>query len=65
MIDPEIWRIAAGVVREHGAEAGTLARRRIAAARDADTATLKTWLTVVAAIDEIQRIRPAEGERLN
>jgi len=65
MIDPEIWRLAAGVVRKHGAEAGTLARRRIAEARDADAATLRTWLLVVAAIDEIQRVCPAAGERPN
>jgi hypothetical protein len=65
MIDTEIWRIAAGVVRQHGDKAGALARERIAQVRDADAATLRIWLLVVAAIDEILRARPLEGECLN
>jgi len=61
--DSEIWRIAADAVRRHGDRAGALARRRIAEAADADAPTLRIGLTILAAIDEMLRDRPAAGER--
>ena len=64
-MDSEIWRIAVDAVRRHGDRAAAFARERIAGATDVDAATLRIWMTVVAAIDEILRARPAAGERMN
>jgi hypothetical protein len=65
MIESEIWRVAANAVRQHGDRAATVARERIAAAVDADAPTLRVWVMIVAAIDEILRDRRSAGERLN
>jgi hypothetical protein len=64
-MDSEILRIAADAVRRHGERAGTFVRQRIAEAADVDAATLRVWMRVVAAIDEILHAGPAAGERLN
>jgi len=64
--EPEIWRAAQGVINRYGAQAPAVAAKcahRLFMDNDLDGAA--AWRRVLRAIEELQRMRPKVGERLN
>ena len=64
--DLDIFRAAAVLIKPHGADAAIEAARRVGqylAAGDLEGSAL--WKRILAAITELTRTTPAEGERLN
>ena len=52
--DIDIWRAANILLKRHGADAATVAVEGCA-----------VWKRILAAVDELTRTKPAEGERVN
>ncbi len=64
--DIDIYRTASVLIREHGEEADFVAAQRADSFLDAgDMDGLAAWKRVLAAIKEIQREEPREGEVVN
>ena len=64
--DLDIWRAANILVKGHGADASLVAAQRadeLLAAGDVEGCAV--WKRILAAVDELARIKPAEGERVN
>lgn len=64
--DPDIWRAANMLVKRHGADAAVVAAQRadgLLAAGDPDGCAI--WKRILAAVAELARTVPAEGERVN
>lgn len=62
----DIWRAAHLLVKRHGADAETTAATRadeLLAQGDVDGQRI--WKRIVAAVRELQRTKPAAGERQN
>lgn len=64
--DPDIWRAAQLLVKRHGADA------RIVAAQHADELFNEgdldgaaVWKRILQAVEELQRVTPKVGERVN
>ena len=62
----DIWRTAALLVKRHGADARIAAAQRsderVAAG---DIESYAVWKRMLAAVAELTRMTPAEGERVN
>jgi hypothetical protein len=62
----DIWRTAKILIDSHGEDAWLEASQRADhALEDSNSECVKVWKRVVAAIDELQRQKPASGEALN
>lgn len=64
--DLDLWRAADILVKRHGADAETVAAQRadeLLAQGDVDGQRI--WKRIVAAVHELQRTKPAAGERRN
>ncbi len=61
--DLDIYRSANVLIREHGGEAALeVAQRADAMLAKGDVDGLAAWKRILAAIEEIRRTEPAEGE---
>jgi triphosphoribosyl-dephospho-CoA synthetase len=61
--DPDIWQAALLLVKRHGADATVVAAKRadeLLADGDVDG-----WKRILAAVNELSRTKPVEGERVN
>ncbi len=64
--DLDIFRTASVLIREHGEEADLEAAQRADSFLDAgDLDGQRVWKRVLAAVKEIQRQEPREGEAVN
>ncbi len=64
--DLDIYRTASVLIREHGDEADFVAAQRADSfLEDGDVDGSAIWKRVLAAIKEIQREEPEEGEAVN
>jgi hypothetical protein len=65
--DPDIWRAATLLLKRHGAQdaAGAAAKRAEELAADGDLEGYAVWKRILAAVSELARLKPAEGERVN
>lgn len=64
--DIDIWRTAKILIDSHGENAWLEASQRADhAVEDNNSDGVKVWKRVLAAIDELQRQKPATGEALN
>lgn len=64
--EPDIWRAAQVMIRRFGADAATQAAMRAdELAIEGDTVGCATWRRIMTAIEELQRERPKDGERMN
>ncbi len=64
--DLDIYRTASVLIREHGDEANFVAAQRADSfLEDGDVDGSAIWKRVLAAIKEIQREEPEEGEAVN
>jgi hypothetical protein len=64
--DRDIWRAANLLVRRYGADAGIEAACRADEMFEAgDHGGYAIWKRIVAAVGELSRTKPAEGERVN
>ncbi len=64
--DPDIWRAANLLVKRHGVDAAMMAAKRadeLLAAGDVEGWAVWEW--IVAAVTELARTKPAEGEPVN
>jgi len=63
---PDIWRAANLLVMRHGSDAALVAAQRadeLLEAGDIDGCAI--WKRILAAVAELARTTPAEGERVN
>lgn len=66
MEEIDIWRTAKILIDAHGEDAWLEASQRADhALEDNNSDGVKVWKRVIAAIDELQRQKPATGEALN
>jgi triphosphoribosyl-dephospho-CoA synthetase len=64
--DPDIWRAAQLIVKRHGAGAPIVAAQRadeLFEEGDLDGAAI--WKRILHAVQELQRVKPKVGERVN
>jgi hypothetical protein len=64
--DPDIWRAAQLIVKRHGADAAIVAAQRadeLFNEGDLDGAAI--WKRILHAVEELQRVKPKVGERVN
>jgi len=64
--DPDIWRAAQLVIKRHGADAPAFAAQRadeLFTEGDYDGAAV--WRRILHAVEELQRMKPKVGERVN
>jgi hypothetical protein len=64
--DPDIWRAAQLVIKRHGAEAPAFAAQHadeLFTEGDHDGAAV--WRRIVYAVEELLRMKPKVGERVN
>jgi hypothetical protein len=64
--DPDIWRAANLLVKQHGHEAALVAARRsdeMLAVGDVEGCAI--WKRILEAVAELSRAKPAAGERVN
>jgi len=64
--DPDIWRAAQLIVKRHGADAPIVAAQRadeLFNEGDLDGAAI--WKRILHAVEELQRVKPKVGERVN
>jgi len=66
-MDPlDIWRTAHVLIKEYGEEASLIAAKRAdALLAQGETEGFAVWTRVVAAIADLERNEPREGESLN
>ena len=64
--DPEIWRAAQLIIKLHREDALLVAAQRFVEFVDADDVCgAAVWKGVMQAVDELQRIKPKVGEKVN
>ena len=64
--DPEIWRAAQLIIELHREDALLVAAQRFVEFVDADDVSgAAVWKGVMQAVDELQRIKPKVGEKVN
>ncbi len=64
--DLDIWRAAALLLKRHGADAAVQAAKRAEElAAGGDLEGYAVWKRIVAAVCELERTKPAAGERVN
>jgi hypothetical protein len=64
--DPDVWRGAQLLIKQHGDEAQLVAAQRadeMLKKGDLDGAT--SWRLILHAVEELQRMKPKMGERVN
>ena len=62
----DIWRAANLLVKRHGADAAAAAAQRAdELLAEGDTEGQRVWKRILAAVQELQRTKPAAGERRN
>ena len=64
--DLDIWRVAALLVKRHGKDASIFAAQRIdELLAEGDLDGRAVWQRILEAVKELERAKPAEGERVN
>jgi hypothetical protein len=66
MHEIDIWRAAAQMLKAHGEDAAIKAALRSDALLEmGDTEGARVWQQIVAAVNDLHRKRPLDGERCN
>jgi hypothetical protein len=64
--DPDIWRAAQLLVKRHGADAPVIAAQRADELLGrGDLEGVAVWKNITRAVEELQRVTPKVGERVN
>jgi hypothetical protein len=64
--DPDIWRAAQLLVKRHGADARIVtAQRADELFEEGDLDGAAIWKRILHAVEELQRVKPKIGERVN
>ena len=64
--DPDIWRAAQLIIKRHGADAPIAAAQRADELfNEGDLDGAAVWKRILYAVEELQRVRPKVGERVN
>ena len=64
--DPDIWRAARLIVKRHGADAPIVAAQRADELfNEGDLDGAVVWRRILHAVEELQRVKPKVGERVN
>ena len=64
--DPDIWRGAQLLIERHGEDAAVAAAQRAHALfNEGDLDGAAVWKRILHAVEELQRVRPKVGERVN
>ena len=64
--DLDIWRVAALLVKRHEKDAMVFASQRIdVLLAEGDLEGRSVWQRILEAVAELERTKPAEGERVN
>ena len=64
--DPDIWRAAQLMVKRHGVDAPIVAAKRADELfEEGDLDGAAVWKRILHAVEELQRVRPRVGERVN
>jgi hypothetical protein len=64
--DPDVWKAAQIIIKHHGAEAPIVAAQRAdAMVREGDLDGATAWRLILHAVEELQRMKPKVGERVN
>jgi len=64
--DPDIWRAAQLMFKRHGEDAPIAAAQRAdELAREGDLDGAAVWKRTLQAVEELQRVTPKVGERVN
>lgn len=64
--DLDIWRAAALLLKRHGKDAALVAAQRIdQLLAEGDLEGRTVWYRILEAVKELERTKPAEGERVN
>ena len=64
--DPDIWRAAQLMVKRHGADAPIVAAQRADELfEQGDLDGVAVWKRILYAVEELQRVTPNVGERVN
>ena len=64
--DLDIWRSANVLVKRHGSDAPIEAAMRAdAMLKNGDLGGFTMWKRILRAVEELQRVGPVEGERVN
>ena len=64
--DPDIWRAAQLLIKQHGGEAPVVvAQRADEMVRQGDLDGATAWRLILHAVEELQRMVPNRGERVN
>jgi len=64
--DPDIWRAAQLIVKRQGADAAIVAAQRADELFDeGDLDGVAVWKRILCAVEELQRVAPKVGERVN
>jgi len=62
----DIWRVAKLLVKTHGENAEAIAAQHVdARLAEGDMVGRDMWRQVLAAVQELQRVKPRDGERVN
>ena len=63
---PDIWRAARLIVKRHGADAPIVAAQRADELfNEGDLDGAAVWKCILHAVEELQRVKPKVGERVN
>lgn len=66
IIDPDIWRAANLLVKQHGLDAAFVAAQRADdLLEQGDIEGERIWKQIVEAVRELQRTAPSGGEKIN
>ena len=64
--DPDIWHAAQLIVKRHGVDAPIVAAQRADELfNEGDLDGVAVWKRILHAVEELQRVKPKVGERVN
>ena len=64
--DHDLWRAAQLLVNRHGDDAGIVAAQRVdELAREGDFEGAAVWTSILRVVEELRRVKPNVGERVN
>jgi hypothetical protein len=64
--DPDIWRAAQLMIKRHGDDASIAAAQRADELfNEGDLDGAAVWRRILHAVEELQRVKPKVGERVN
>jgi len=64
--DPDIWRAAQLIIKRHGEDAAIAAAQRAdELLNEGDHEGAAVWRRILRAVEELQRVKPQVGERVN